>query len=248
MHTPPSVPLRLSVLSLRYSSWSMRPWLALHHAGAVFETDTVALDPTKQSVTPAGSAAALAGDELSRRRRMGSVRGLFPVLHVGDAAIHESLAICEWTAEAFPAAQLWPDDPLARAQARSLSCEMLTGFGQLRTHLSCHLFARVPSFRPDAATQVDLDRVFELWTDALERSGGPFLFGRFSVADAMFYPVRTRFRSYGVALPAHLAPYAQALDAHPSVRALETVARTAPRITAYDDYVRSLGGDPDAGL
>jgi len=90
--------------------------------------------------------------------------------------------------------------------------------------------------------------VFELWQDALERSGGPFLFGPFGIADAMFYPVRTRFRSYGVPIPAGLAPYLRALDELPAVRALIECARTAPAIPAYDDYLRSLGGETAAAL
>jgi glutathione S-transferase len=83
---------------------------------------------------------------------------------------------------------------------------------------------------------------------ALGRSGGPFLFGAFSIADAMFFPVRTRFRTYGVAIPADLEPYVAVLDALPAVRALHELARTAPAIPAYDDYLRSLGGDPTAAL
>ncbi|MFO0624437.1 MAG: glutathione S-transferase N-terminal domain-containing protein [Polyangiales bacterium] len=238
--------LILHVISLRYSSWSMRPWLALHHAGAVFETRTASLDLSKQTVAPSGGMAALSADELAARRAQGSVRGLFPVLQVGDARIHESLAIGEWVAERFPAAGLWPDDVMARAQARALCCEMLSGFSQLRTHLSCHLFARVPGFRPDEGTRREIGRVFELWSEALARSGGPYLFGRFTLADAMYYPVRTRFRTYDVAVPAALQPYVDALDDTPCVRALTAVARDAPRIAAYDDYVRGLGGDPDA--
>jgi glutathione S-transferase len=83
-------------------------------------------------------------------------------------------------------------------------------------------------------------------SEALERSGGPFLFGQFSIADCMYYPMRTRFRTYGVAIPDALAPYARALDAYPAVQALERVGHKAPRIEAYDEYLRSVGGDPNA--
>jgi len=125
---------------------------------------------------------------------------------------------------------------------------MATSFTNMRTHMSCHLFGRVESFIPNAATQRDIDRVLEIWRQALARSGGPFLFGRFSIADAMYFPVRTRFRSYGVPIPDDLAPYASALDALPAVRALTEVARSAPLIPAYDEYLLSLGGDPNAAL
>lgn len=242
--------LELTVLSLRYSSWSMRPWLALTHAGARFETDTVNLDLERQTLGTGDDAATakLGKSTLVERRKQGSVAGLFPVLHVAGTAIHESLAICEYVNEAFPEAHLWPEASLDRARARALSTEMATNFLNLRVNLSCHLFGRVPAFTPNAATQREIDRVFELWRDALARSGGPFLFGRFSIADAMFFPVRTRFRTYGIEVPADLSAYVRALDELPAVRALHESARTAPALPAYDACLRALGGDPTAAL
>jgi len=242
--------LRLVVISLRYSSWSIRPWLVLTHAGAKFTTETTTTELGRQSLATGDDAslAKLADQEVRERRKVGSVTGLFPVLHVAGQPIHESLAICEWVNDAFPEARLWPDEPVARAQARSISCEMATSFTNMRMHMSCHLFGRVPAFTPNPATQRDIERVHEIWRGALERSGGPFLFGRFSIADAMFFPVRTRFRSYGVPIPSDLAAYVSQLDALPAVRALHELARTAPAVPAYDAYLRSLGGDPDAGL
>jgi glutathione S-transferase len=231
--------LKLTVLSLRYSSWSMRPWLVLYHTGALFETETVALPHmSRQSETTS----------LAQRRSMGSVRGLFPVLRVDGTPIHESLAICEYVADAFPEAHLWPAEPLRRAAARAICSEMVSGFSAMRNELSCHLFGRVPSFKPSEAARTDIDRVFEIWSEKLEDSGGPFLFGRFTIADAMYYPVLTRFRTYGVSLPTAVAGYAAALDAHPAARALVAVASSAPRIPVYDDYLKRFGGDPDAGL
>lgn len=243
-------PLRLCVLSLRYSSWSMRPWLALRHANASFTTETLEIDLVHRKPNePTDASEEKSGAALAARRKLGSVTGLFPVLHVGDAAIHESLAICEWVAEAFPEAQLWPDDPVVRAQARAVSCEMLSGFANMRTHLSSHLFGRLRTpLALDTVTRREVDRVFEIWEDALTRSGGPFLFGRFSIADCMYYPVRGRFRSYGVAIPRSIEAYVAALDEAPAVRALVELARGAPRIPVYDDYIRSVGGDPDATL
>ena len=242
--------LRLRVLSLRYSSWSMRPWLALTHAGADFDTETVELELRKRDLT-AQEDKELEGDatqELSTRRQKGSVTGLFPVLYVGDTPIHESLAICEWVNEAYPQANLLPEGTLDRARARAIACEMASGFAQLRSQMSCQLFGRVPSFSPNAATRREIARVFEIWSDALDRSGGPFLFGRFSVTDVMYFPVRTRFRTYGIPIPERLIPYVHSLDALPAVQALERVARTAPAIPAYDEYLMSLGGDPSATL
>ncbi len=179
---------------------------------------------------------------------MGSVRGLFPVLRVDGTPIHESLAICEYVADAFPGAHLWPAEPLHRAAARAICSEMVSGFSAMRNELSCHLFGRVPSFKPTPAARTDIERVFEIWGEKLEQSGGPFLFGRFSIADAMYFPVLTRFRTYGVELPRSLVAYGEALEAQPAVRALVAVASSAPRIPVYDDYLRRFGGDPDAGL
>jgi glutathione S-transferase len=231
--------LKLTVLSLRYSSWSMRPWLALYHTGAPFETDTVTLPHmARESETTS----------LAQRRSLGSVRGLFPVLRVDDTPIHESLAICEYVADAFPDARLWPTEPLQRAAARAICSEMVSGFSSMRNELWCHLFGRVPSFNPSDAARTDIERVFEIWNEKLDASGGPFLFGHFSIADAMYFPVLTRFRTYGVPLPRSLSGYAEAMEAHPAVLALLTVASTAPRIPVYDDYLRRFGGDPDGAL
>jgi glutathione S-transferase len=273
----PSAALHLTVLSLRYSSWSMRPWLALTHADARFTTETVELPHMQRrrgssGVVTAANAADAANaanarnsataatavntanslnpetTSLADRRALGSVRGLFPVLRVDGVPIHESLAICEYVADVFPEAGLWPGSALRRAQARAISCEMVSGFVSLRMEMQCHLFARVPSFSPSAAALADIARVFEIWEECLERSGGPFLFGRFGIADAMFYPVLTRFRTYAVELPDRLEDFGRALDDLPAVRSLIEVARSAPRTLIYDDYVEGLGGDPDAAL
>lgn len=217
----------------------MRPWLALTHAGAPFTTQTVALEHMQRHGEPAS---------LAKRRALGSVRGLFPVLRVDGTPIHESLAICEYAADVYLGARLWPENALSRAQARAICCEMVSGFAALRGEMSCHLFGRVPGFSPSAAAVADIARVFELWTECLQRSGGPFLFGRFGIPDAMFYPVRTRLRSYGIVIPKELTDYVLALDNVPAVQSLVELASTAPRLPVYDDNLRKLGGDPDAGL
>ena len=232
--------LKLTVLSLRYSSWSMRPWLALTHAGATFDTETVELaHMQKQGAEPTS---------LSDRRALGSIHGWFTVLRVDGIPIHESLAICEYVAEAFPDAGLWPEDAMSRALARAISCEMVSGFGSMRGELACHLFGRVPDFTPSRAAHSDISRIFEIWSECLDRSGGPFLFGEFCIADAVYFPVLTRLRTYGVPLPETIAGYERALDTLPAVRKLIELARTEPRTPVYDDYVRGLGGDPDAAL
>lgn len=235
--------LKLTVLSLRYSSWSMRPWLVLTHVGAQFDTETVSLPHMKDPTTTTS---------MAERRQLGSIHGLFPVLSVKEnekgsvVGIHESLAICEYVAELYPNAHLWPDDPLDRARARAICCEMVSGFPHLRRECSCHLFARVKAFTPSSETQVDIERVFEIWTECLERSAGPYLFGKyFGIADAMFFPVLSRFRTYGIELPNQLQDYAEAIETTPAVVQLVIKAKMEPNITIYDDYIRSLGGDPN---
>ncbi len=243
--------LKLTVLSLRYSSWSMRPWLALTHAGATFDTQTVGLPHMQgavDSVDGSKNTAQIEPTPLSDRRALGSIHGLFPILRVDEIPVHESLAICEYVADTFPAAGLWPEDVLNRARARAISSEMATGFLNMRGELPCHLFGRVPVFAPSAGTQTDISRIFELWTECLDRSGGPFLFGRFGIADAMYFPVLTRFRTYEIPLTQAVSNYAQALESLPAVQKLVEVASSEPRIRIYDDYLRALGGDPDAAL
>jgi len=243
---------RLIVLSLRYSSWSIRPWLALKAAGSDFETQTVEIPeigaPDEDEGDDEAARADRQRDRLAARRRLGSVTGLFPVLEVDGRQIHESLAICEWTAERYPEAGLWPADPLERARARSLCCEMMTGFSALRTEMSCHVFARVPDFRPDPSTQIDIDRVLEIWHTSLDASGGPFLAGSFGILDCFYFPVLTRFRTYGILLDAALEAYAARLEAHPAVAAWRLVASEAPALPAYDAMIRERGGDPLAAL
>ena len=237
--------LRLVVLSLRYSSWSIRPWLVLQAAGADFETETAEIpDLAAQSTEEGPGLAQLKQEQVERRRKQGSVIGLFPVLHVGGTPIHESLAICEWVADAYPEAHLWPEDPLERALARAASCEMATGFSHLRTNMSCNVFARVPGFEPDPATALEVERVLEIWRTSLDRSRGPFLFGSFGIVDCIYFPVITRFRTYGIELDRELEAYASRVEAHPAVQAWRERAEDAPAIPVYDAAIRALGGDP----
>jgi glutathione S-transferase len=225
----------------------MRPWLALTAAGADFELETAEVpDLAVQNISSGPGLVDLKREQRIRRRGQGSVTGLFPVLWVGGTPIHESLAICEWVSETYPEAGLWPDDPLERAQARSVCLEMATGFSHLRTTMACHVFARVPDFRPDPATTIDIERVHEIWRTNLDRSGGPFLFGDFGIPDCVFFPVLTRFRTYGIPLDAQLEAYAARLESHPAVEAWRSVAAGMPATPVYDTMIRDLGGDPAA--
>jgi glutathione S-transferase len=239
--------LVLHVMSLRYSSWSIRALVPLLHAGAEVEVKTVTLEMARQGDSEpqmnAERYVRWAAERLDARRALGSVTGYFPVLTVDGEPIHEALAICEWTAEHYPEAGLWPRDAMSRARARALSAEMASNFINLRQHMSCHVFARVPTYVPNGPTRLEIARVFELMRTSLSASGGPFLFGNFGIVDAMYLPVLTRFETYGIALPPELRSYAEAMKATPAVARWRELALRAPAIPIYDDLIRGLGGD-----
>ena len=194
-----------------WSSWSLRPWLALRQGGIAFAEAHVALrrDDTK--------AAILAH----------SPSGKVPVLKFDDGlAVWDSLAICEWAAEVSPG--LWPVDDGARAAARAVSAEMHAGFPALRRELPMDDGRTHAGVARSAEAQADIDRIQAIWRDCRTRfgrsdgdghAGGPFLFGAFSIADAMYAPVCSRFRTYGVALDDLSAAYVEAVLALPAMRA-----------------------------
>jgi len=167
-----------------WSTWSMRPWLVLKRSGEPFTETLIRL---RSEVT--GDAAAAAG----------SPSRLVPVLKDGDLTVWDSLAICEYLAEKLPAARLWPADMSARAMGRSAAAEMHAGFTSLRGECSMDLTLRTRAELSEA-THKDIRRIVDLWSDLLRRFGGPYLLGEWSIADAYYTPVATRFRSYGVAL------------------------------------------------
>src|SRR5271156_6274480 len=168
-----------------WSTWTMRPWLALKHTGQTFTETLIRL---RREETNADARAA------------GSPNGQVPVLKDADVAVWDSLAICEYLAENLPAARLWPAGAAARALGRSAAAEMHSGFASLRGECPMDLTLRAPADL-SPATQENVRRIVELWRDLLTRFGGPFLLGRtWSVADAFYTPVATRLRSYVVAL------------------------------------------------
>jgi glutathione S-transferase len=159
-----------------------------------------------------------------------------PVLHDGDLTVWDSLAICEYADETWLDRGGWPRDPAARAVARSVSAEMHSGFQALRSALPFNCRRRVRGFVPDADARRNIERVCAIWRDCRARhgGGGAFLFGAFSIADAMYAPVVLRFETYGVALQDELRAYADALLGLPALQEwlraaaaeTETLART----------------------
>jgi glutathione S-transferase len=180
--------MHLFIGTRSWSSWSLRPWLAICRTGAPFETRLIRL--RWEGAT----------DEI----REVSPSGRVPVLVDGEVRVWDSLAICEYLAERFPEAGLWPADPAARAVARAVTAEMHSGFSALRNSCPMDLDLRT-SAQPDDATRADVRRVVEVWRDCRSRFGaeGPWLFGRWSIADAFYAPVASRIRSYGIDLAAH---------------------------------------------
>jgi glutathione S-transferase len=193
-----------------YSSWSLRPWLALRMAGLDFEEVRIPLyvEGAKEAIlrhSPAGKV---------------------PILRDGDVTVWDSLAICEYAAEQAPGAGLWPAAPAARAHARAISAEMHSGFSALRNALPMNLRAEGARIPIEPEVRAEIDRVVAIWQDCRVRfaakpsgsSGGALLFGGFTIADAMYAPVVTRFHSYGVALPPAAQAYADAVRALPALR------------------------------
>ena len=203
-------PLVLHVGSKWLSSWSLRPYLALVHTGAPFEERVTTLYQDRTAT------------EIKRFSPSGKV----PCLFHGDLAIWDSLAICEYVAELFPEAQLWPADRASRARARSISAEMHSGFAAMRSNLSMDLRRDHPGEGHTPEALADAARVMEIWRDCLSRAkSGPFLFGAFTIADAMFAPVTTRFTTYSVPMDDVSAAYVAAIAALPGMQAWRTAAQ-----------------------
>ncbi len=196
--------LKLAIGNKNYSSWSMRPWLALRASDIPFEETLIPL----YTDNPADKNRILA---FSRA-------GKVPVLVDGDITVWDSLAIIEYLAERFPEKKLWPDDRAARAHARSVCAEMHSGFVALRSECGMNLHRPVRPVTLSADAQANIARVQEIWRECRERYGasGPFLFGRFSAADAMFGPVVHRFRTYAIEVTPVSGAYMEAMMALPA--------------------------------
>jgi glutathione S-transferase len=177
--------LKLIIGNKNYSSWSMRPWLALRASQIAFEEIFIPL---------------YTGDADKKRILGFTQSGKVPALLDGDVTIWDSLAIIEYIAERFPQARLWPEDRARRAHARSISAEMHSGFAALRNECGMNLHRPVGAVTLSADARADIARIQEIWVECRERYGksGPFLFGAFGGADAMFAPVVHRFRTYAI--------------------------------------------------
>lgn len=212
----------LFIANKAYSSWSLRPWLLLTEFGIPFDETVIPM------YRPDTRAAMLAV----------SPNGRMPALHDGDIVVSESLAIVEFVAETFPDLAIWPRDRAARALARAISSEMHAGFIKLRQSCPTNFRRRPKAIPIDEGVRADVERIEAIWADARARfgQGGPFLFGAFSAADAMYAPVVNRFHAYAIAVAPASRAYMDAVMALPSWQAWIAGAETEPwHHAGYDD-------------
>jgi len=213
--------LTLIIGNKNYSSWSMRPWIAMKAAGIAFAEEVISLD---------------AADFKARVSKV-SGTGKVPVLSDGGIHVWESLAILEYLAEKFPAAGLWPADPAARALARAVAAEMHAGFVPLRRHLPMNMWRPVKPRELPEDVLANVRRIEQIWTDCRTRfgAGGPFLFGAFGAADAMFAPVVSRFHTYAVEVGPASGDYIAAVMALPAWAEWRAAALQEPWVLPHDE-------------
>jgi len=211
--------LTLYIGNKNYSSWSLRPWFAMRASGIHFHEELVPFDMAAGN--PAFSAF--------------SPTNKVPVLKHGQFNLWESLAIIEYLNELFPKKGLWPSDRRARAHARAISCEMLSGFFGLRAQCPMNM-RRVPSsINLSVETRRDIKRIEQIWKNCLERYGGPFLFGDLCAADAMFAPVVNRFEVYCLSGNPAVKSYMQAMQSHPAWQEWERAGRAEKWVVEEDE-------------
>lgn len=206
--------LKLILGNKNYSSWSLRPWIAMRHAGIEFEEEVIPLyEPGSRERVLQYSAA-----------------GKVPVLIDDGAPIWESIAILEHLAEKFPKAALWPADEKARAYGRAIAAEMHAGFGALRRHCPMNMRRRRRKLALAQDVAEDVRRIEVIWTESRNRFGsaGPFLLGSFSIADAMYAPIVSRFFSYDIGVGAAAEAYMATMMSLPAWKEWETAGEHEP--------------------
>lgn len=211
--------MKLVIANKNYSSWSLRAWLALRAVGQPFEEIRVLLDQP----------------DTHERILAHSPSGKVPCLIDGALVVWDSLAIIETLAERFP--QLWPAVASERAHARAVSAEMHSGFGALRSQMPMNIRRALPGRGRTPASEADIARIVAIWTDCRRRYGrnGPYLFGAFSAADAMYAPVCFRFLSFGVEPDGEAGAYLATMLAHPAMREWRADALTETEVVPGDE-------------
>ncbi len=211
----------LVIANKSYSSWSLRPWLAMVHFDVPFEEIVIPLDQ----------------DATAAQIREHSPASKVPVLHHGGITVWESLAILDYLSEAFYDRPWWPADPHAKAHARAIAAEMHAGFGPLRQAMPMNLRKDYPPRDWPDDVNADITRIQSLWQAARAQfgTGGPFLFGDFTIADAMYAPVVTRFRTYAVDLDETAQAYSRAIYDLPAMQRWSAEAAQEPWAIAKFD-------------
>jgi glutathione S-transferase len=213
--------LRLVIGNKNYSSWSLRPWIAMKVAGIAFEEEVISLDAK------------------DFKARVGAISGTGKVPALSDGAVNvwESLSILEYLAEKFPQARLWPSDAKARAHARAIAAEMHAGFVPLRRHCPMNMWRPVKARELTPQAVADVRRIEALWTDCRTRFGGEglFLFGTFGAADAMYAPVVSRFQTYAIEVGPVASAYMQAVAGLPAWQEWRQAALKEPWVLAQNE-------------
>ena len=206
-----------------YASWSLRAWLALKRTTVAFDEVVIPLyQPTSRETVLKYSPS-----------------GRVPALRHGEVTVWDSLAICEYLAESFPTFDLWPKEPAARALARAVSAEMHAGFQALRQHLPMNVRSSFPGRGVTPEVQADINRIMSIWRDCRTRFGdgkGDFLFGNFTIADAMFAPVVSRFRTYKIELEREAEAYCDTITALPAMQEWIAAAKNEPMIVEQYEF------------
>ena len=211
--------MKLLIGNRNYSTWSLRPWLVLTHFDIPFEDEVLQL----------------AGEGFRDVLAQRSPTGRVPVLIDGDLVVPETIAIIEYLADRFPDKPIWPAGLKERALARAAASEMHGGFSALRSHAPMNLRASHPGKVSADTVRKDLHRLEALWGGLLEKSGGPFLFGEFSAADAMFAPVATRIRTYALPVSDVANEYVEAIYSLPAFQTWLAMALKEPWVVDEDE-------------
>jgi len=224
--------MQLFIGNKNYSSWSMRPWVLLRHFGIPFDEVMVRFDGFQ------------AGSSFKQRIQQVAPTGRVPVLVDDGLAVWDTLAIAEYLAERWAEQPLWPRDARERARARCLCAEMHAGFSALRSACPQNIEASLPGvgrrvLHEQPAVHGDLQRLQAMWSDALQASGGPFLFGAFGIADAYYAPVAGRIRTYGLPVNAVAQGYVERVLASPGVSAWVHDALAERDFLAFEEPYRT---------
>ena len=227
--------LQLYIGNKNYSSWSLRPWLAMRELGIAFEEMKVRFD-------------SFAPDSHFKQTMLAlGPTGKVPMLVDEGLVVWDSLSIAEYLHERFPHAGIWPQPMADRARARSLCAEMHSGFGALRQHCPMNVEADFPDlgeklWAENADVRDDVYRLFDMWGQQLATFGGPMLFGKFCMADAFFAPVCLRLSTYHLPVPQHIQPYVDRVLALPGMQAWKAAALEEKDFREFEEPYRTASG------